>query len=286
MSSAPLKNIIIAGVTGSVGAPILRALPDEPSLTIIILTRASSSAKFPSHIPVKKVSDAFTLEELTAAFTAQDAVIVALSTTPITIDDIAFRLIDAAVAAGVKRFIPSEFGTNNLDLRARKLVLRKAKESEGGLTWTSFSCAFNPAKSGNFLGIDVKGRKATIWDSGKSKFTVTTSSNTGLAVVHALLSPAESANKQVFLSDFVTSSWEIWAIEEKASKPVMKEPRKKFDEGDYNAVYILLALSFVGDVNVGYDFEKEQLVWNQKLGLPKVALDEVVKEAIELVKSS
>jgi hypothetical protein len=45
-------------------------------------------------------------------------------------------------------------------------------------------------------------------------------------------------------------------------------------------------LSFVADVDVGYDFEKEREVWNEKLGLPKVGLDELVKGAIELAKSN
>ncbi|KAF2737395.1 NAD(P)-binding protein [Polyplosphaeria fusca] len=307
-----LENIIIAGATGSVGAPILKALLEEPSLNITILTRTGSSAKFPEGIPVKTVSDAYTVKELTEAFEGQDAVLVALSTGPVTKDDLALRIIDAAVAAGVKRFIPSEFAANNLDPRARKLVpvfdakgrmleylQKKAYESNGKLTWTSFSCGswldwgLNPAKSGNFLGIDVKNRKATVWDSGDSKFTMTTARNTGLAVVRALLKPGETANKQVFLNDFLTSSNEIiaslekqtgekWNVERKESKPVMEESRRQFDAGDFNAVYPLIALSFVGDIEVGHNFPKEQKIWNEQLGLPAESFDGVIKEAIEL----
>ena len=78
---------------------------------------------------------------------------VALATGAVTNDDLAYRLIDAAVAAGVKRFVPSEFGANNLDPRARKLVpvydtkgamreylSAKTAASNGSFTWTSFSC--------------------------------------------------------------------------------------------------------------------------------------------------
>jgi saccharopine dehydrogenase-like NADP-dependent oxidoreductase len=151
--SAPLKNIIIAGANGSVGAPILKALLTENSFNVTILTRASSSATFPAGIPVREVSDAFAVEELTEIFKGQDAVVVALATTSATLDDVAFRIIDAAVAAGVKRLIPSEFGSNNLDPRARSLVpindlkgnmleylIKRSKESNGALTWTSISC--------------------------------------------------------------------------------------------------------------------------------------------------
>lgn len=75
-------------------------------------------------------------------------------------------------------------------------------------------------------------------------------------------------------------------ITEKQSKPELKALRDKFDAGELNATFPILAISFVGDVDVGYDFEREQLVWNQKLGLPKVTLDEVVKEAVEFANRS
>lgn len=78
---------------------------------------------------------------------------VAITTSAVMKDDLAFKLIDAAIAAGVKRFIPSEFGANNLDPRARQLVptydikgaileylQKKAEESNGSLTWASISC--------------------------------------------------------------------------------------------------------------------------------------------------
>jgi hypothetical protein len=317
--SSPIQNVIIAGATGSVGAPILSALLAEPTFTVTILTRASSSARFPDNIPVIRVSDDYTVAELTQAFQGQDAVVVALSTTPVTKDGkdgLAFRLIDAALAAGVKRFIPSEYGANNLDARARSMVpvydrkgemlsylIERCASSAGSMTWSSISCgswldwALDPAKSGNFLGINVKARKATVYDSGKARFTVTTSGNTGLAVARALLQPEVTANKQIFLCDFTTSTRDIVAalevetgakleILEKESKPAIAQLRKQFDEGDFNATYPLLAISFGADVDMGYDFEKEQEVWNETLGLPKVTLEEVVKEAVELANRS
>ncbi|KAF1976721.1 isoflavone reductase family protein [Bimuria novae-zelandiae CBS 107.79] len=314
--TTPLKSILIIGATGSVGRPILSALLAEPSFTVTILTRASSSAKFPAGVPVKTISDAYTTAELTTAFTGHDAVVSAISTGPVTKDDLAFRIIDACLAAGVRRLIPSEFGANNLDPRATSLVpvyalkgkmlkylIERAAASKGKLTWTSISCGswldwgLNPAASGNFLGIDVKRRKATIWDSGRARFSVTTSGNTGFAVARALLHPELSENKQIFLSDFVTTPREIleslerqtgekWAVEEKQSAPRIRELKAQFDAGDFNATFGLLALSFVGDVEVGYDFEKEGKVWNGELGLPVQRLDEVVKGAIELAKAA
>jgi putative NADH-flavin reductase len=312
--SSPIKNVLIAGATGSLGAPILAALLAEPSFNVTILTRASSSAKFPANVPVRSVSDAFTTEELTEAFKGQDAVVSALTTGAVTKDTLAYRLVDAVIAAGVKRYIPSEFGTNNLDPRARSMVpvydakgaaleylQKKAKESQGRLTWTSFACgswldwALDPSKSGNFLGFNVKERKVTVWDSGKSRFAITTSSNTGLAVVRSLL-PAHykaTANQQVYLADFMTDTLSIldalekatgekWSVDKKSSNDELAGLRAKYDGGDFNAAFALLAVSFVADVNVGYEFDKEQKVWNDELGLPGSTLEGIAKEAVEL----
>jgi len=317
--STPLKNVLILGASGSVGAPILAALLSEPTFNITIGSRASSSATFPPHIPVITLSDAFTVAELTTAFKNQDAVVVALSTGPVTAggkDGLAYRLIDAALAAGVKRFIPSEFGANNLDKRARNLVpiynikgdmleylIQACKDSAGKMSWTSISCgswldwALDPSKSGNFIGIDVKARTATVYDSGDTKFSITTSKNTGAAVAKALLNPQVSANKQVFLTDFMTSTNEIvkaleretgekFKVERRESAPLIKAATEKYDAGDSGAAYPILAMSFGADVDVGYDFPKEQGVWNEKLGLPKASLEEVVKEAVELAARS
>jgi hypothetical protein len=126
---------------------------------------------------------------------------------------------------------------------------------------------------------------------------VTTSTNTGLAVAKSLLHPSLTANKQIFISDFVTNVREILAslekqlgekfnVEEKKSAPQIKELRKRYDEGNFTATFELVALSCVADVDVGYDFEKEREIWNGKLGLPDQTLDEVVKDAIELASSA
>jgi nucleoside-diphosphate-sugar epimerase len=188
--STPLKDILILGASGSVGTPILTALLSIPTFTITILTRTSSTANFPPHIPLKKVSDAFTVAELTTAFKDQDAVVVALTTSSVTQDDLAVRIIDAAVAAGVKRLIPSEFGTDNLDPRARRLVpiydakgrtleylIKRAEESDGALTWTSVACgswyvesqsSYHDAISMTFFPMQTQDADAEIGSTGAS----------------------------------------------------------------------------------------------------------------------
>lgn len=266
-----------------------------------------------------KSPNEYTTKELIAAFQGQDAVISAISTTPITAEEgitgLAYRLIDAALAAGVKRFVPSEFGANNLDVRSRKLVpvydrkgamleyliaVCASASNKHGMTWTSICCgswldwALDPKASGNFLGIDVARREARVWDSGQSRFAVTTSHNTGLAVARALLQSDETANKQIYLCDFTTSTLAVvhefehqtglkWELGWKDSAPEVERLREQFAAGDFNATWGLLSLSFTADIDVGFDFEADakKELWNSKLGLPEVGLESVVADAIE-----
>lgn len=239
-----------------------------------------------------------------------------MSTTPATKDDLAFRIVDAALAAGVKRLIPSEFGANNLDPRATGLVpvyarkgemlrylIEVAGKSEGKLSWTSVACGawldwgLDVKKSGNFLGVDVKGRKAVIWDSGRARFACTTSRSTGEAVVKILLAGEKTANEQIFLADFTSSVREVveclekltgekWELEVKESEGAIRELKKRFEEGEFAATFGLLSISFAGDVDVGYDFEKEQKVWSEDLGVSKQTLEEVVREALEVANAA
>ena len=71
-------------------------------------SRANSSATFPPGVAVKKV-DYDSLESLKEALEGQDAVVSAIATVAVGSQNV---LIDAAVQAGVKRFLPSEFGLN------------------------------------------------------------------------------------------------------------------------------------------------------------------------------
>lgn len=91
------------------------------------------------------VSDAYGEDELLAAFKGQDAVIL---TTGHTLGGKEGAILDAAIKAGVKRFIPSEFGSNSQNEAAvgvfpmmagkRKFVeVLKGRESE--IEWTALA---------------------------------------------------------------------------------------------------------------------------------------------------
>lgn len=157
---SPIKNVALVGVcqqkhqpiyikadifqgSGSLGSFILKALL-ENNFTTTVISRKSSNVTFLPHIKVFRISDSYPQDELLAAFREQDAVIVTISPRG---SDAQYQMIDAAVLAGVQRFIPSHWGCNaenkaSLELQSRLAAKAeivdylKTKESTG-LTWSS-----------------------------------------------------------------------------------------------------------------------------------------------------
>ncbi len=72
------------------------------------LTRGDSGKSFPDGVAVKKV-DYTSVDSLKEALAGQDAVVSTLGSFAIGSQQ---PLVDAAVAVGVRRFLPSEFGIN------------------------------------------------------------------------------------------------------------------------------------------------------------------------------
>lgn len=144
--ASPIKNVIIIGAGGHLGPSILSAFDADPYFTVSILARRSSKSAFPTHVKVHRVGDDYPEAELLEAFKGQDAVISTVTATS-TVQQKA--IIDTAITAGVKRFVPSEFGNDTRNAKAGTILPQffkgkletvqylKEKEKEG-LTWTSF----------------------------------------------------------------------------------------------------------------------------------------------------
>jgi hypothetical protein len=157
------------------------------------------------------------------------------------------KLVDAAVRAGVQRFLPSEFSASSQDDAVLQLLplfrqktelieYLKGKEAEG-LSWTGLATSglfdwvwlrilHSPTVAiliscvqgleNGFLEFDIANRTATIWDGGNKSFTLTNEKHLSEAVVSILQHPQDTSNKYLHIASVETTQNDILAaLEEK-----------------------------------------------------------------------
>jgi len=297
--ATPIKNVIIAGAGGNLGSVAITAFL-KSNLNVSVLSREDSKATFPEGVKVIKAS--YTKESLVPALKGQDAVISFVSSSAAG-DDGQVALVEAAVEAGVSRYIPSEFGhnTNNDKVRAivplfnskRKIVeLLKTKESQ--LSWTGIVTGlfFDWGFKAGFTGFDVPNAKATIWDEGDIPLSTTNLPLIGATIVKLLTDPAayeDSKNKYIYTASHTLTQKQVLAAVEKATgktfevtkvngQEQVKENQAKLAKGDFSGVLQLLkAVAFVKiDGEDLADF-RPYGIFNEKYGVKDVSLDDDVK---------
>lgn len=300
-----IEKVVLVGASGSVGTPILEAL--RKSFSVTVLTRKSSSSKFPPDVRVVSVSDDYPLAELAEALKGQDAVVSTIATLSTAAQH---NLVDAALQAGVKRFIPAEFGGNTLDPETERLLpsifgskrdLRRyleSKESEG-LTWTAiavgiiFDWAFQKTQ-GTFLHLDLEKRTALVQDDGEHQFSMSNLDQIALAVVRVLQRPEETKNKFLFIQSFlVTQNQLVFGLEKELGGK--KFEVTKVSNKDFLAENSARARAQPHDLlsacNVIYawilshgDNTRQPTFANGILGLPEEDFESSLKDALVHVK--
>ncbi|KAI0198431.1 NAD(P)-binding protein [Astrocystis sublimbata] len=218
----PIQKVAIAGCTGRLGPAVLHQLL-EAGFDVTAVTRQQTSDSFLSKVKVAEV-DYTSLESLTNALQGHDAVISTVGFS--TLAD-QLLLVEAAAKAGVKRFLPSEFGSNTMNPKTAALppykgkiavqaALQKGAET-GGMSYTLVI-------NGPFLDwglqggpfADVKGRKMKFYGGGESVLSTTTLSSIGRAVVGVLKNPEATRNRAVYIQDAALSSKQLLAIAKRA----------------------------------------------------------------------
>ncbi|KAK9311587.1 hypothetical protein V1524DRAFT_441964 [Lipomyces starkeyi] len=107
--STVYQNIAIVGAGGNLGPFIIKALVAE-NFNVTVLSRASSQATFPASVRVLKGE--YTPEFFVSTLKGQDAVVMAVSSSALAEQR---AIIEAAAVAGIKRIIPSEFGSDTMN---------------------------------------------------------------------------------------------------------------------------------------------------------------------------
>lgn len=238
-------------------------------------------------------------ENLKEAFTGQDVVLSLIAGDALGDQN---KFIDAAIAAGVKRFIPSEFGTNTTDARVRAVVpileakwdtvsFLKSKESE--ISWTSFITGlfFDWGIKVGFIGFHFGEKSATILDDGTANFSATNLHTIALSIIKALEKPELSKNQYVYVSGIQTSqkqfldaaekiTGEKWNVTYVSSQDHIADGRAMAQKDGYYGIQNLIqGVTFGSEEQLG-DLTPEGL-WNEKLGLPRDDLETTLRAALE-----
>ncbi|KAK6524358.1 hypothetical protein TWF281_011266 [Arthrobotrys megalospora] len=291
-----IKTVIVVGASGNLGQPIVDALVASQAFTVSVLTRGGSGS-FPEGVNV--ITTDYSPSSLEAAFAGQDAVVSVVAGAALGEQK---KLIDAAVSAGVKRFIPSEFGSNTDNKEAQALVpvfTRKVEikdylegQTSTGLTWTGIVTgpAFDRSLKLGLLGFDIPSRRATIYDSGDRLFTASTVAQISLAVVGVLQNPEKTANKYVYVGSFTTTQNEIlaaleaatsdkWAVDQASSAEKVEAGKERVGRRDSTAIRPLITAAMYHERS-GSDYESEIGLSNEELGLSKEDLATVVAKVV------
>jgi hypothetical protein len=242
------------------------------------------------------------VESLTAALKGIDAVVSTVAGTAIKTQTV---LIDAAAIAGVKRFIPSEYGsvTTNPKLETFPLYDNvfnikhhlQEKANAGQLTWTVLACGafleFLFAAGVTGL-LDFADRKATLLDEGDNRLSSTSLPTAGKAIAGILKNSEATKNRIVKVSEVILTQNQLlkiaerlrpedkWEISKVAASAVLKEGLDEFSAGDFSfpVIFKIIAGTGLAGETYGSAFDETD---NELLGVKELTEEDLKKVVAE-----
>ncbi|PGH01065.1 hypothetical protein AJ79_08035 [Helicocarpus griseus UAMH5409] len=295
-----ITKVTIIGASGHLGQYIVKALLSYPKLATQILTHTDSNSTFPANVPIIR-ADFSSIDSLKSALRGQDAIISAVGIRGVS-DQI--NVIDAAVAVGVRRFIPSEFGnhpasddkrlpemraTQTEKIKVMNHLKKKAEENEG-FSWTAIAV-------GNFFdwsikrfpafGFNLASKEARIYDSGSEPITGVLIDSIGQAVVGTFLNPRATANKFLRIRSLQTTQNEIlatlekiteckWTVERVSTEELYQAGKEKKEKGGGWILDILCTQIFADGGGRSVVATREDSD-NGLVGVEEVELEDVIR---------
>ncbi|EEA19187.1 hypothetical protein TMatcc_010265 [Talaromyces marneffei ATCC 18224] len=298
MSNSSIQKVVVVGASGSVGKSTVKALLGE-GFQVTGVTRETSKATLPEG--VRHIKSEYSEASLREAFDDQDAVISTIgSITPGEALTIQKQLIDAAIAAGVKVFFPSEYGIDTSDPSAQEYIpfladkiqtLDYLKTQQDKISWTavvSGSMFDWGLDIPGFGGLNVPASTVTIFDGGDISFEATNLFQVGRAIAKCLKKPDLSKNQYVYVNSFTVTQNRVLAALEKAAgkkftvsestvEQLWADGAENVKAGQPMGILAMIAGAIYGKGGLAR-FSMTKGLWNEKLDLPQEDLDECVKE--------
>lgn len=270
-----------------------------------VLSRDPSALQnLPQGVKFTKV-DYSSEDSIVAALKDQDVAVATLGLTAIPTQD---KIIDAAIKAEVKRFIPSDWGSITTDPKARGLPINKPliqvqdylekKAAEGKIEWTILSVGAFLDYVINFpFVLDLASKSIQLYDDGQHPFSSTSVHSVGKAIAGSLKNPDATKNRNLFINDIVLTQAKVLELAKKHSAPGTQwsetkvDATKDFEQAlanleknptDPTLTFLLLkAALFSGKFRAAYP-----KVDNEIVGLPLFTDEEFENKLAAKVKST
>ncbi|KAL8714736.1 MAG: hypothetical protein Q9225_006497 [Loekoesia sp. 1 TL-2023] len=312
-----IEKVAIVGATGRIGKQFAEDLLKTGKHTITALTRPDSKGTLPPGVhPIQANYDDDS--SLISALRGQHLLIITLSV--LAPPDLHSKIVHAAVKAGVPYIIPNTYGSDilNKGLVAEDLYsagsLQKCQEVESlGASYIAVVCGFwyewSLALGEPWFGFDIKERKVTFFDDGKTKICSSTWAQCGRALAALLSLPEKSEggnglsveqwkNKPFYFNSFRVSQRDMldslnrvlgtkdeeWEIRYEKTGERYQAGLEELKRGERNGFAKAMYTRVFFPTGDG-DFESTRGTANQALGLEKESLDEATKRAVEMVES-
>ncbi|KAJ4989779.1 NmrA-like family protein [Stagonosporopsis vannaccii] len=241
-----IENVMIIGNWELCLSIIKAVIPSDESqgqriLRLTVLTNTSQALRLPPQLSmnaVKHQKSDFSTSSLKAAFAGQDLVI---STTGGCDSDQQITIIDAAIAAGVHRFMPHEFGCDTLNKKISERILKTAERAKvidhlrtasaasSDFEWVGVATGHTldtALISGN-MGFDMQWHSATIHGIGTETFATSSLQRIGHVVARVIDHWDEVRNQYIYAAGVLTSANEVLRSAEKATQ-------REFTVGNYD----------------------------------------------------
>lgn len=268
---------------------------------VSVLTRSRKPGAYASNINVFEV-DFNSVKSLTAALKGVDAVV---STVGGAAVDNQTVLIDAAIAAGVKRFIPSEFGNVTTNPKLEKFPIYSStfnirnylqeKAAAGELSWTVLACgAFLDSVLNTPVLLDFQNHTVTLLDEGDNRISSTSLPVVGKAIAAILQNLDATQNRVIHVSEAILTQNLLiefakelrpdikWRTSKEQTSVLLQESLEQFGAGDFTMPTIMKLLkgtALAGDT-FGSAFDVTD---NELLGIKELApadLKELIAEKL------
>jgi nucleoside-diphosphate-sugar epimerase len=268
--ATPNKVVLLAGASGRLGGLIARAILAKPDVTLRCLVRPGSQDKLAGLDGIEIVlgdvgpgSEA----ELEKACAGVYSVVSALQGGPDVIIEGQGRLLVAAMAAGVRRFIPSDFSFDyfkigegeNLNSDVRRGFAYFADKRAGSaleVVHVLNGCFLDKNVLFGFLGLfDLKAGLARQWGDGQGRMNFTTYEDTARFTAEAAVDDTPLPRKFNIAGDTLSFGELVRVYEENTNKKLRVEVAGSIAELDAeiarrraaepNNIYAYLPLMYV-----------------------------------------